>query len=67
MAVRSTVKKKSPIKPKPKPKLKAKAKVAPRTAVKVVAKPKIKLTAEMLEFREQLLAEHARLEEELKR
>ncbi len=66
MAVRSTVKKKSPVKPKPKPKLKAKAKVAPRTAAKVVAKPKVKLTAEMLEFREQLLAEQTRLEEELK-
>ncbi len=66
MAVRSAVKKKTPVKPKPKPKLKAKAKVAPRAVAKTPAKPKVKLTAEMLEFREQLLAEQARLEEELK-
>lgn len=66
MAVRSAVKKKMSVKTKPRTKLKARAKIAPKTATKTVPKPKVKLTAEMVEFQEQLLAEKARLEEELK-
>jgi len=68
MVVRSAVRRKSQGKPKPKAKLKVKAaaKSTARMAAKTAAKPKVKLTAEMERFRDQLLAERARLEEELK-
>jgi RNA polymerase-binding protein DksA len=61
MAVRAAVKTKSRKKPKAKAKVKAARKGAARTRAK--ARPR---SSEMESFREQLLAEQARLEEELR-
>jgi RNA polymerase-binding protein DksA len=66
MATRAPVKKKPKRKPEVKARAKATAKPRPAARIAAAAKPRPKkLTAEMAKFREQLLAEMARLEGEL--